>query len=52
MPAVFRLRLGIRKNFFTERAIRHWNGVPGVVVDSACLEAQKERLDLVVPWRD
>lgn len=47
---MFRFRFAIRKNFFIERAIRHWNGVPRAAVESACLEAFKERLDVTVPW--
>ena len=40
-----RLRLDIRKKFFTVRAERHWNRLPTKVVGAPSLEAFKARLD-------
>ncbi|KFP59302.1 hypothetical protein N323_07453, partial [Cathartes aura] len=37
--------LDIRKTFFTMRVVKHWNRLPGGVVDAPSLEIFKIRLD-------
>lgn len=38
----------IRKNFFLERVLRHWKGLPGEVMESPCQEALKRRVDVAL----
>ena len=43
-----RFRLDIRRNFFTQRVVTHWNRLLKEAVDAPSLEAFKARLDVAL----
>ena len=40
--------MDIRRKFFTQRVVTHWNTLPKEAVDAPSLEAFKARLDIVL----
>jgi len=43
-----RFRLDIRRKFFPQRMVKHWNRLPKEAVDAPSLEAFKARLDVAL----
>ena len=43
-----RLRLDIRRQFFPQRVVTHWNRLPKEAVDAPSLQALKARLDVAL----
>ena len=43
-----RFRLDIRRKFFTQRVVTHWNRLPKEAVDAPSMQAFKARLDVAL----
>uniref|UniRef100_A0A803Y236 Exocyst complex component EXOC6/Sec15 N-terminal domain-containing protein n=1 Tax=Meleagris gallopavo TaxID=9103 RepID=A0A803Y236_MELGA len=43
-----KFRLDIRRKFFTQRVVRHWNRLPKEAVDAPSLQAFKARMDVAL----
>ena len=44
-----RFRLDLRRKFFTQKVVTHWNRLPKEVAGAPSLEAFKARLDVAPP---
>ena len=45
-----RSRLDLRKNFFSQRVVSHWNNLPATVIKAESVNSFKNRLDQCEEW--